>query len=107
MPVNFNGQPVSAAFRQQLFLIFKEALHNIVKHSRAGRVEIELALEDGKLRLVIQDNGRGMAADGKVPFHHGLDNMRARAERLGGVLELESSPGRGLRITVTAPFPET
>jgi len=88
--------------RRQLLLFFKEALSNAARHAHAGRVGVGLTLENGELRLAIEDDGRGfdplLAANG-----HGLPGLRQRAERLGGRFELASSPGRGTRVSLAVP----
>lgn len=85
---------VSLEFKRNMFLIYKEALNNIVRHARAGRVDIHLAFENAMLTLRITDDGVGFDI-GKASHGNGLVNMRARAEHIGAVLRLESSPGKG------------
>jgi signal transduction histidine kinase len=92
---------IGAEVRRQLYLIFKEAIHNIVRHSGASRVEVELdAVKDG-LTLRVADDGGGFdpAAEHEG---HGLRSMRRRAAAMGGRVELESSPGRGTSLTWAA-----
>jgi signal transduction histidine kinase len=84
----------------QLFRIFKEALANVVKHSRARAVTVLLDAREVGLRMVVEDDGAGLA-----PGHgmgRGLASMRRRAEGLGGVLQIES-PG-GVRLVVEVPW---
>ena len=85
--------------RRDLFLIFKEAVNNAVRHSRSTRVEIELWAEGSGLCLRLSDNGVGFdpSAEGGG---HGLMSMRRRAEDLGGRLEVESSTGGGTTVTL-------
>jgi signal transduction histidine kinase len=86
-----------ADVRRQVYLIFKEAIHNIVRHSGATRVEVDLRSVEGRLILVLADDGSGFnpkaAYDG-----HGLVNMRKRAAALGADLEFASAPGEGTRL---------
>ena len=56
---------MTAEVRHNLFLAFKEALHNVVKHAAATEVRVELKLEQSKLMLLVADNGCGFVADGK------------------------------------------
>jgi signal transduction histidine kinase len=98
---------LSPVARGELLTIAREALSNVVRHAGATRATIGVAASEGKLRLVIADDGGGFdvtapAADG----HHGLANMRRRAESLGGALVAESAPGAGARIIVTVPLPD-
>ncbi len=88
---------------EALYRIAQEAMHNTVKHARATQVQLSLAREDGCVRLVVQDNGRGFDASGSFPGHLGMHTMRDRAERLGGTFEITSAPGEGVRIVVCVP----
>jgi signal transduction histidine kinase len=93
--------------RRHLLLVFQEAIHNVIRHSGASRVELDLRIADGRVEAEIWDDGRGFAATGLSDEHaggRGLLNMRERARALGGVLEVESEPGRGTRIRIRAPL---
>ncbi len=83
-----------------LLIITKEALHNSVKHSGCKNLNIGIKSESKEIHLLISDDGRGFSNDGHS-FGHGLGNMRARSERLGGRFKLTSSPGDGTTIDVT------
>jgi signal transduction histidine kinase len=92
---------------QHLLRIAQEAVTNTVKHSHARQVRIRLALEPRRLSLLVADDGQGfdpVEAFSDGGGHFGLLGMRERAERLGGVLQLESEPGQGTRLTVTVPL---
>jgi len=98
---------LSPVARGELLSIAREALSNVVRHAGATRATIEVAVSDGKLRLVIADDGAGFDVTAPVPDgHHGLANMRRRAESLGGALVAESASGAGARIIVTVPLPD-
>ncbi len=87
-----------------LFRICQEALTNVARHSGATRVRAELRAEPGKVRLSIQDNGRGLPADGKAFLRGlGLIGMRARARSAGGELTFRSVEGSGLLIDAAVP----
>jgi signal transduction histidine kinase len=95
-------------FEQHLLRIAQEAVTNALKHAGATRIAIALRTEARKLFLRIADNGKGF--DQKDVFlslggHFGLIGMRERAERLGGELRLESSPGQGTAVEVMVPLP--
>lgn len=94
--------PIEA--RRNVFLIYKEALHNIVKHSGATSVDIALQESGDLLRLIVADNGRGFNGEGG-PNGAGLRNMRSRAQALGGSLEIESAPRAGTRIVLSVRIP--
>lgn len=87
-----------------LFRIVQEALTNIARHSGATRVTIHLRAEDDRIRLTIQDNGKGLKETGGSPGGMGLSGMRARARSAGGELAIKSTPGGGVTIDVSAPL---
>jgi signal transduction histidine kinase len=93
--------------RRHLLLVFQEAIHNVIRHSAASRVDLALRIADGRVEAEIQDNGRGFALIGHpedLAGGRGLLNMRERACVLGGELEVESEPGKGTRIRIHAPL---
>ena len=87
----------------ELFRIAQEALANVRKHAGANTVEIALRPGGGRLRLSIQDDGRGFdlatASDGGM----GLLGMRERARLLGGTLRVDSRPGGGTGVLASVP----
>lgn len=88
-----------------LFLTAQEALANVARHARAENVLIKLAEEAGVVSLQVRDNGIGFEAGNQAMMTgHGLANMRARAEELGGMVHIESHPGRGTAITFELPI---
>ncbi len=82
--------------RQNLWLIFKEMVTNAVRHSNATRIAVSLNYRSGKLRVVVDDDGRGMDP-GAPTDGNGLNNIRRRAEQIGGKLSLDTAPGKGTR----------
>jgi signal transduction histidine kinase/ligand-binding sensor domain-containing protein len=93
---------LGADVRRQVYLIFKEGVSNVVRHSACTRAEASFRLEGREGVLTIVDDGRGFdpaAADG-----NGLVSMRRRAEGFGGFLAIDSAPGRGTRLTVRLPL---
>jgi signal transduction histidine kinase len=95
---------VNSRLRHQLFLAFKEALTNVVRHSGATEVRLKIEVEQGELRLAIIDNGRGLPTGGHSEEMDGLTNMRARIEKLGGRFEIASKAGRGTTLKFFMPF---
>lgn len=90
----------------QALRILQEALTNVRKHADASRVTVRLLKEVDRVRLVILDDGVGLAAarGTETPRpRFGLATMRERAESVGGQLEITSSPGEGTRIEVEIP----
>jgi signal transduction histidine kinase/ligand-binding sensor domain-containing protein len=93
---------VSGEFRRNVYLTIKEALHNIVKHAQARKVEIRMAV-DGELAITIQDDGVGFNPENVRPYSNGLGNMRQRIEDIGGRLEIRTEKGTQLMLTVDLP----
>jgi GAF domain-containing protein/anti-sigma regulatory factor (Ser/Thr protein kinase) len=97
--------PTSVAV--QAAYIISEALTNVRKHAGADSVHLTLqSLEDGTIKVTIQDNGRGFDLDSEQQSGgggFGLRFMRKRAERVGGSLRIESQPGQGTQLIVTLP----
>jgi len=92
---------ITPEFRRNLYLIFKEALNNIIKHSEANEVEINILVEANSLIFSIQDNGVGFTENFKnssMKLHMGIENMKKRALFLDGELKIEAIPGFGTRI---------
>ena len=93
---------VPLATRQALYYIYKEALHNVVKHAQARQVQVRLRLLGRALALEIRDDGRGTVAASR-PGGQGLPNMRMRAQAVGGTLHL-APDGPGLGLVVRLPL---
>ena len=90
----------------QLLRIIQEALANVRKHAGATSVRITICAEDHTVRSSIVDNGRGFDPEtiGRSDFpRFGLSTMRERAEAVGGVLEIDATPGEGTRVHVRVP----
>jgi signal transduction histidine kinase len=84
-----------------LYRICQEALNNIAKHAKAGKVEIDVHHTSAGMELHICDNGSGFRiSDLKPSGHFGLSMMRERAEAVGAVLKIDSRPGKGTEITI-------
>jgi signal transduction histidine kinase len=94
-----------AAEDHHLLRIGLEALTNALKHGGATRIDIELRFGIDSTDLIVVDNGRGMdAGEGAASgAHFGLQGVRERVDKLGGVLEIASTPGQGTRVAVTVP----
>jgi signal transduction histidine kinase len=91
--------------RRNVFLMFKEILNNIVKHSYATEVGIEVTENGETIAISIYDNGRGFDEESVTPGH-GLRNLRRRAAENGLDLSIESSVGRGCTVQVSFGAPE-
>jgi len=89
-----------------VYQVTKEAVLNALKHSGAGRVDVELRICERELVLKVRDDGVGfLQGDVNRQEHHfGLGLIRSRVESLGGSLSIDSSPGKGTRLRATIPL---
>jgi PAS domain S-box-containing protein len=92
-----------------LYRIVQESLTNVLKHSGARRVGVILERNDGQLRLIVEDDGRGfdaeaMTAPSGVGGRLGLLGMKERVAMVGGSLNIESSPGSATTVFVRVPM---
>src|SRR5215210_7572148 len=102
-----NGsRPLPPRVEAALYRTCQEALTNVARHAGAGRVTVRLVATPDRVRLVVQDDGRGFDASEVPEDRHGIVGMRERAEVLGGTLEVRSGPGEGTRIEATVPLEE-
>jgi signal transduction histidine kinase len=107
--VSFDG-PVDASIpepiAEHLLFTIREALTNVGRHAKASRASVRLQTDTESVTLEIVDNGRGLAAatgDGTTGTGLGLTNLRRRAEKLGGELELSTPEGGGTSILWRVP----
>ena len=98
-PTTPSSRRLSLDFRRNIFLIFKEILHNIAKHSRATHVEIEVREERGEFWMRITDNGVGFDEQ-STRRGNGLKNLKLRMAQLGGTIQIDSEPRKGTSICV-------
>ncbi|HEY4338137.1 MAG TPA: ATP-binding protein, partial [Puia sp.] len=97
---------VSGEFRRNVYLTIKEALHNIVKHAQAERVNIRMTAQPGTvLNITIEDDGIGFDRENIRPFANGLNNMQRRIADLGGTLYIYTGPGTTIRLSVPISAP--
>jgi signal transduction histidine kinase len=98
----FDGELESALYR-----VIQEALTNVAKHARATRVDISLAIRDGRVEGRVLDNGTGLgggAGERAAGEGFGLSGMRERAELVGGDLEVSSHRGGGTEVVISVPL---
>lgn len=89
----------------QAWHIVREALTNIRRHANATRVSVRVERPKNQARFTVEDDGRGFdPLEVKGENHLGLAIMRARAERSGGVLIIDSAPGKGTKVSVSFPL---
>ena len=94
---------LGANIRREVFLIFKESINNMVKHSGCTRADIEFSLGQNHLYLRLTDNGQGFDA-ARDNDGHGLMSMSDRAKGLGAELEIISHPESGTTIILQVPL---
>jgi two-component system, NarL family, sensor kinase len=100
-----NGsRPLPPRVEAALYRICQEALTNVARHAEAEHAEIRLVATPDRVRLVVEDDGRGFDASGVPAGRHGIVGMRERAEMLGGTLEVRSCSSAGTRIEATVPL---
>jgi len=89
----------------ELFQIAREALSNVVRHSRASRATVSLHREGDAAVLRVEDNGRGFNPKRRAGAgHFGLINLHDRTASVGGTLEIDSEPRKGTRIIARLPL---
>ena len=88
--------------RTCIFRLAQETLHNITKHAQAKSARVTLVRDADSVQLVVQDDGLGFDAGRTRGL--GLLGMRERVARLRGSFDIDSSPGKGTRVTVTLPL---
>jgi two-component system, NarL family, sensor histidine kinase UhpB len=83
--------------RRDFYLIFKEAVNNLVKYSKATEATVEVKTDDHTVRLVVSDNGKGFDKE-TVRQGNGIQNMKQRAAKWNGQLVVTAASGKGVRI---------
>lgn len=97
---------VPAGSELQVLRIVQEALANVRKHSKARHADVRVEQIDSRLRITVEDDGVGFspAGLGRSEFpRFGLSAMRERAESVGGLFQLDSTPGAGTRVIIEVP----
>jgi ligand-binding sensor domain-containing protein/signal transduction histidine kinase len=94
---------LGADMRREIYLVFKEAVNNIVRHADCTQAEIDFSYERDWLALRVSDNGKGLP-EGESGAGHGLLNMQARAKALGGAVSIASAAGQGTAIVLRVPL---
>jgi len=113
VPMQLPAWPLTAEIRHNLFLAFKEALNNAVKHAHTTEVWISLSINGMGFTLQLEDKGCGFAQNTagngspsdstRLSSGYGLVNMRRRLGEIGGRCEIQSTPGAGTRVAFVVP----
>ena len=103
---SLNGTTFPPDTQMQIFRIMQEALSNARKHSQARKVQVKFEAEDGRVFVIIRDNGHGFSLNNLPALygrHFGLQFMQERAGQLGGTLQIQSAPGKGTEVMLEVP----
>ena len=98
--------PLDPKFRQEIFLAFKEALTNIVRHAQATQVWLRISVRNEQLVLELADNGQGFDLGERKAGDDGLANIKERLKSLGGDCEITSDRQKGTTVRFQAPLPK-
>lgn len=99
---------ISPYIRDEIFLIVREAVRNVLKHSGTSRIRAELTILPQHIRATVEDDGKGFDLQrGNQKNGTGLDSMRERATLLKGTLSVESIPDGGTIVKVSVPLHRT
>lgn len=87
-----------------LYRVIQESVNNVIKHSGANQLDIQISVEDKEVTVTIEDNGKGFDASNKDNYNGiGLKNIMTRVEFLKGSVEWDSSPGKGTLVAIHIP----
>jgi ligand-binding sensor domain-containing protein/signal transduction histidine kinase len=102
-PAEDFDRKLSPAARRQIYLVFREAIHNAAKHAHAGEVSLQFTLTDGQLCGTLQDDGVGF--EERVSHGAGLLSMASRIQRIGGTFEVTPGSRGGTLVRAAIPLP--
>jgi signal transduction histidine kinase len=100
-PKNLSGTFLTGEMRRNIFLSVKECLHNIVKHAEATKVFFSIEV-NGKMEIIIHDNGKGIDWNNRRSFSNGLDNIEKRMKEISGKLSFENC--NGTKVSMSIPL---
>jgi ligand-binding sensor domain-containing protein/signal transduction histidine kinase len=103
VPADLPAAPIPPEVRHNVFLAFKEAVHNVIKHAQAGEVWIRLRMEAKQFVLQVEDNGRGLGKQ-EVQNRNGLRNMKKRMSDIGGDFSISPGAKGGTLVQLTVPL---
>ncbi len=96
--------PLESGIRHNVFLAAREAVHNAVRHGRAGTVTLRVAVADACFTVEVKDDGGGFDTAAALAAGRGVANMRERMAHVGGEAHFTSEPGAGCAILFVIPF---
>jgi ligand-binding sensor domain-containing protein/signal transduction histidine kinase len=100
-PVEVPAYHLTSAVRRNVFLVVKEALHNVVKHAAATEVRVDVETHEKTLVIRLQDNGKGFVPEDAGDTGNGLSSMRKRAADIDATIDIQSQPGCGTTVVLT------
>lgn len=101
IPERIPAIEIDGESRRNIFLTVKEAVHNVIKHSGANKVNIDIACDE-RLIISVSDNGKGMQVDENTSIGNGLKNMKHRIHQLNGKIFMQNS--EGFTLTFEIPY---
>jgi signal transduction histidine kinase len=104
LPAQLPAISIPPEVRHNVFLAFKETVHNVVKHAQATEARIRLRLEPGQFILEIEDNGRGTGNQPAPQNRNGLRNMKKRMEDIHGEFSISSGANGGTIVQLKIPI---
>lgn len=102
-PQELPDTTIVLSWRRNVFLSFKEALHNAARHSQATSITVTIDIDDDGLKITIADNGIGFDFEQRRDGL-GVGSITRRMDQLGGSVRFYSTPGEGTRVVLDAPF---
>ncbi len=113
-PASIPEIPVYGETRRNIYLVVKEALHNVLKYSDATQAIVNMILINDELTIIIEDNGKGFDASPPTPLQkrgeisrkggNGLLNMKRRMEEIDGAFDIASKMGSGTKVSINIPL---
>jgi signal transduction histidine kinase len=94
---------LGADLRRQIYLIFKESVNNVARHSNCTAANISFLIEGNRLIIEVADNGRGFEPGGQRTGH-GLKSIGQRAESIRGIVKVQTAPGKGTTVRIEVPW---
>jgi ligand-binding sensor domain-containing protein/two-component sensor histidine kinase len=104
IPDKIPGLNITGNERRNIYLLVKEAIHNIIKHSGADKINLSISC-NGNLTIVVSDNGKGLDTDKNNDTGNGMKNMRRRIQQLNGKIFIMND--KGLTLIFEIPLPAT
>jgi two-component system nitrate/nitrite sensor histidine kinase NarX len=92
------GHELDSSEQIHVLQVVREALTNVEHHAHARHANVRLTIEQGRIRVAVDDDGVGIRDAGPPTHHYGLAIMRDRAATLGGTLQVARSPEGGTRV---------